>query len=339
MRVLIIKTTSMGDVIHTLPALTDAGLAIPGIVFDWVVEKPFAEIPAWHPRVQKVIPVEMRVWRRNILKGFFSPSFKSFRQQIKKSSYDYIIDAQGLLKSAAIARQARGVRCGFDRSCVKEKIACLFYQTKIAVDPLAHAITRIRTLFAKTLQYAVPTGVIDYGIDRSAFTSTIIEKPYVIFLHGTTWVTKHYPETYWLNLCERVTAAGFQVKLPWGNAIEKARAERIACVSEHASVLPALNLAGLARVIAGARAVVAVDTGLGHLTAALDVPCVSLYGPTDPEKIGTRGASQIQLRAEVMCDKKCNAQYCARVQADVAPQCFAALTPAYVYAALEKFLQ
>lgn len=335
MKVLIIKTTSLGDVIHTLPALTDAGKAIPGIRFDWVVEKPFAEIPALHPLVDQVIPVQIRKWRKHWFKTLRSPEWKTFSKALKAQQYDYIIDAQGLVKSALITRMAKGLRCGLNWKSAWEPLASLFYQKKIAVSPELHAIARVRGLFAGVFGYAFDNSAVEYGIDKAALQAD--ESGYITFLHGTTWVTKHWPEAYWCELAALLTAKGYRIKLPWGNEAEKARAERIALVHPTIQVLPKLDLVGVAKVLAGSQAVVAVDTGLGHLAAALDVPTVSVYGPTDPEQIGTRGASQMHLKERMSCDKACSRQQCAMAVSGK-PACFNALTPERVIGALEAFL-
>lgn len=335
MKVLIVKTTSMGDVMHTLPALTDAGKAIPGIRFDWVVEKPFAEIPALHPLVDKVISVQIRKWRKNWFKSFKTDAWKTFRKQIKTERYDLIIDAQGLIKSALIARMAKGKRCGLSWKSAREPLASLFYKEKISVPTGLHAIYRVRSLFAKALGYTIAEQAVDYSIDRMQLSPT--ETGDIVFLHGTTWATKHWPETYWCALAALLTEKGFNIKLPWGNAAEKTRAERIATVSKNIAVLPKLNLMGIAKILAGAKAVVAVDTGLGHLSAALGVPTVSLYGPTDPKKIGTRGARQVHLKEGEGCHKGCSRQACAIAEKGM-PGCFKALTAEKVLDRLALFL-
>lgn len=296
MRVLIIKTSSLGDVVHTLPALTDAARAIPGIRFDWVVEEGFAEIPAWHPAVSQVIPVAIRRWRKHLLQTWRSGEWKRFRQRLGATRYDLVIDAQGLLKSAWLTRYVKAPVAGLDRNSAREPIACRFYDRLYAVPREQHALERTRQLFAQALDYPLPAGVGDYGLDRTALSDTAAE-PYLLFLHGTTWPSKHWPEADWRALAERMDELGWAVRLPWGNAEEKARAERIVAGLQHAAVLPKLNLAGVAKVIAGARACVSVDTGLGHLAAALDVPNISLYGPTLPGKVGAYGRGQIHLCA------------------------------------------
>ena len=296
MRVLLIKTSSLGDVVHTLPALTDAARAIPGIQFDWVVEEGFAEIPAWHPAVAQVIPVAIRRWRKHLWQTFKSGEWQRFKQRLGDTQYDLVIDAQGLLKSAWLTRYVNAPVAGLDRDSAREPLASRFYDRAYAVPREQHALERTRQLFAHALGYTLPTGMGDYGLNRALLADSA-PPPYLVFLHGTTWASKHWPEACWRELAEQMSAQGWAVRLPWGNDSEKARAERIAAGIEHAAVLPKLNLAGVAKVIAGASACVAVDTGLGHLAAALDVPSISLYGPTLPGRVGAYGRSQIHLCA------------------------------------------
>jgi len=295
-RVLLIKTSSLGDVVHTLPALTDAQRAIPGIQFDWVVEEGFAEIPAWHPAVAQVIPVAIRRWRKNLLQTLRTGEWRRFKARLRETRYDLVIDAQGLLKSAWLTRYVKAPVAGLDRDSAREPMASRFYDRRYTVPRDQHALERVRQLFAQALGYALPQAIGDYGLDRAQLAAPG-EEPYLLFLHGTTWPSKHWPEAYWRELAERMSAFGWAIRLPWGNAEEKARAERIADGIAGASVLPRLNLGGVAKVIAGARACVAVDTGLGHLAAALDVPSISLYGPTLPCRVGAYGRSQVHLCA------------------------------------------
>lgn len=334
MRVLMIKTSSMGDVIHTLPALSDARAQFPDIVFDWVVEESFAEIPAWHAAVEQVIPVALRRWRRHPVRTLRSQEWKAARVAIGRNHYDYVVDAQGLLKSAWLTWLAKGAIYGYDRKSVREPLASLFYQQRIAVSTEQHAVERIRQLLAAMLGYPVPAGRGSYGIDRAHFGGQVPEDSYVVFLHGTTRADKHWPEAYWKRLASELDARGVAVRLPWGNDSERARAERIAEGVAGVSVLPRLNLTGLATVIARSRAVVAVDTGLGHLSAALDVPTVSLYGSTRPALIGAYGEGQVHLQAS---------DYPVDVATAISQdskemQVFAGLTPQLVLAELEKIL-
>jgi heptosyltransferase-1 len=333
MRVLIIKTSSMGDVIHTLPALTDAKRARPNITFDWVVEEGFAEIPRWHPAVDEVIPVAIRRWRKQIIKTWGSNEWKQCKTHLRKHHYDLVIDAQGLLKSAWLTRWVKAPAAGYDKKSVREKVASWFYRHSFSVDKDMHAVERIRSLFAQALDYPKPETKGDYGIDRRRFCSATPEAPNVVFLHGTTRDDKHYPETYWRDLAKTLTGEGYRVRLPWGAAHERDRARRIAKGINGVEVLPRLSLHAVAGVLAQASAVVAVDTGLGHLTAALNIPAISLYGPTSPSLVGAYGENQLHLCAADYLENNAGAEI-----ADVDPAVFAPLTPDHVYQQLQPML-
>lgn len=314
MHILVIKTSSLGDVIHTLPALTDAARALPGVRFDWVVEENFAEIPAWHPAVQRVIPVALRRWRRSLLQTWRSGEWRSMKRSLRSARYDLAIDAQGLLKSAVLTRYTAAPVHGLDRSSIREPLASRFYDKTHAVAKGQHAVERVRALFAQALGYALPDTPCDYGLDHACVLGTQppAAAPYLVFLHGTTWATKHWPELYWRQLAERASAAGWQVRLPWGSESEHLRAQRIADGLPQVSVLPRLKLAEVAGQLAGASACVAVDTGLGHLAAAFDVPTVSVFGPTSPSLTGAWGPRQRHLASSYACSP-CLSQRCTHV--------------------------
>ncbi len=334
MRVLLVKTSSMGDVVHALPALTDAQQQFPRLQVDWVVEEGFAEIPAWHPAVDKVIPVSIRRWRKHWLKSWYSGEIKAFGQEVARQRYDVVIDAQGLLKSAWIARKARGLKCGLDRMSAKEPLSSWFYSKSINVPKQQHAVERIRQLFAQALGYQVPTTIGQFGLKRENFLPEVVNHtPYVVFLHGTTRADKHWPDTYWQTLCGMLTHEGLEVRLPWANEIEHQRAKTIARISPNAKVLPKMDLTGVAVELAGARAVVAVDTGLGHLSAALNVPTVSLYGPTSPDLIGAYGENQCHLCASDFAEVSDNG-----LGHEIEPAIFASLNPKQVASSVLELL-
>lgn len=336
MRVLIIKTSSLGDVLHTLPAITDATLHHAGIRFDWVVEEAFAEVPAWHAAVAEVIAVAIRRWKRRPLQVLLAGEPQAAIRRLRSRRYDHVIDAQGLLKSAVIARFARGPRAGLDRDSAREPVAARAYEQRFAIARNQHAVQRVRQLFAAALDYPVPDSAPDYGI-KQRFPAHA-RQPYVVFLHGTTWSTKHWPDPYWVRLATRAAAAGLQVKLPWGTASELQRARQMAAVSAAIEVLPRMSLGELAAVIAAAGAVVGVDTGLVHLAAALGTPCITLYGSTDPGLIGTLGESQLQLRADFPC-APCQQRRCSHPDdAGVFPACYSTLDPERVWSELDLML-
>ncbi|WP_333495448.1 lipopolysaccharide heptosyltransferase RfaC [Kluyvera sp. CHPC 1.251] len=295
MRVLIVKTSSMGDVLHTLPALTDAMRAIPGIRFDWVVEEGFAQIPSWHEAVDRVIPVAIRRWRKAWFSAPIQAERKAFKEAVQAVDYDAVIDAQGLVKSAAlVTRLAHGVKHGMDWSTAREPLASLFYNRKHHIAKAQHAVERTRELFAKSLGYAKPETQGDYAIAQHFLRDlTPDSAPYCVFLHATTRDDKHWPESHWRELISLLGESGLRIKLPWGAPHEEARAKRLAEGFDYVEVLPRLSLEAVAHELAGAKFVVSVDTGLSHLTAALDRPNITLYGPTDPGLIGGYGKNQV----------------------------------------------
>ncbi|MCB1707795.1 MAG: lipopolysaccharide heptosyltransferase I [Halioglobus sp.] len=291
-----VKLSSLGDVIHTLPALEDAAAALPGISFDWVVEEAFAEIPAWHRAVDRVIPVALRRWRKHPVRDFTGAEWRAARAALRQRRYDAVIDAQGLLKSALIARLVAAPRYGMDRASARERLAALAYDHLIGVPRDMHAVERIRTLFASALNYPLPRGLGSYGLGGDVAPVTHLPRG-LLFFHGTARSEKLWPEARWVALAALAEAAGYRVWLPWGNEEEHQRARRIARDCDNAEVLPSLTLRELAGLLLGAAGAVAVDTGLGHLAAALSVPTVSLYGPTSTRLIGTYGLNQVHLQS------------------------------------------
>lgn len=300
MRVLIVKTSSLGDVIHTLPALTDAAAARPGLHCDWLVERAFAEIPRWHPQVERIIECDLRGWRKAPLRILRDGTWAAFRAELRAAgAYDLIIDAQGLVKSAWLARRAPGPVVGPDRRSAREPLAACFYTRGVAVPAhdRAHAVERARRLFAQALAYPLPETAADAGLPRHRFPRPELTQPYVVFLHGTTWPSKRWPLAHWQALAAALHAQGRHIVLPWGSVAERDEAEAIAAQCQ-GQVLPRLDLTTLAGWLAHAQACVGVDTGLAHLAAALGTPQVSLYGPTLPELTGAVGAHQIWLRSD-----------------------------------------
>ncbi len=295
MRVLVVKMSSLGDVIHTLPALTDAAQAVPGIRFDWVVEEAFAEIPSWHPAVDRVIPVALRRWRKRPLHSLRGPEWRAARLKLQERHYDAVIDAQGLLKSAFIVGQVPAPRYGMDWWTVRERFAAAAYQHRVNVPRDKHAVERTRLLFARALRYQLPKARGDYGIRSNLAAGGGSTDPVIAFFHGSARPEKLWPQGHWEALGQLASGAGYRLALPWGNPQERSRAQRICARVPAAEVLPRMDLRQLADLLLGASGAVAVDTGLGHLAAALDIPTVSLYGPTSVRLIGAYGQHQVHI--------------------------------------------
>ncbi len=349
MRVLIVKTTSLGDIIHLLPALTDAQNAIPDIQFDWVVESSFQEVPSWHVAVDRVIPVRFRQWRKKPFSKMTKEEWRGFKNTLRERQYDKVIDAQGLLKSAFLARKALGPRYGLNFRSAWEPLASLTYHHRVSVDPKQHAVIRMRQLMAACLGYACPTTTPNYGInaekiaDNSQVAALSAEQvdfdKTILFIHGTTWTTKEWPVVYWQQLLNIVAAAGFQVLIPWGNELEFQRAKTIALAHPGAKVLPKLTLSGVTAILANSRAAVAVDTGIGHLAAALALPTVSVYGPTDPLATGTMGANQVHLNPQFRCAPCLSEQCRYSGESKVKPACFDQISPEKVWQSLRELME
>ncbi len=306
MRVLIVKMSSMGDLIHTLPALTDAQKAIPDIKFDWVAEERFVEIPKWHPAVDEVMPIAIRRWRKNIVSSFSQGELFKFVKKIKHHQYDYLIDAQGLIKSAMVMTLAKGVHCGMDNQSCKESLAALFYRNKVSIIKQAHAIERVRILFASILDYQYEKKSLNYGLTSSLFSNGNLQTPYLVFLHGTSGDNKLWPVEQWIALRDIALTNGYTIYIPWGNETEKTRAEVIAGEIDTCHVLPKMNLTEMAGILANASGVVGVDTGLAHLAAALSIPAITIYVDTYPELTGACGTNQLCISTQQTDDSTIN---------------------------------
>jgi heptosyltransferase I len=287
--ILFIKTSSLGDVIHHMPALTDARKARGDASFSWLVEEAFAPLVQMHPGAGEVIPVASRRWRKSLYAPVTMAEIAESFQAIRARHYDDIVDSQGLLRTALIARIAHGRRHGYDASSIRESLASHFYDSRYRVDRNLHAIERNRILTGLALGYE-PQGTPDYGLDRARFAG--VASRYAVFLHGTARPEKQWPEAHWIALGQ---ALGEDLVLPWGSESERARGERIAARVTRARVAQRAPLDQVARLIAGAQYVVGVDTGLLHLAAALGVPLVAIFTGSKPNLTGPVGKGPLRV--------------------------------------------
>ncbi len=301
MRILLIKTSSLGDVVHNLPVVTDLRARFPAAEIDWVVEESFADIPRLHPGVSQIITVAVRRWRRSPLTPSVWREIGALRRRLRAERYDFAIDTQGLLKSALITRIAPTRRCGYAADSAREPLASRFYDTCFAVPKAMHAVERNRRLAAHAGGYQI-TGAPDYGIavtrPRSGIPGTQSEPapalcvttgtpgPTAVLLTATSRDDKLWPEEHWASLGHELHARGLHCLLPAGNDAERERATRIAGRIPQASLLPPASLGELAGHLAAAHIVVGVDTGLVHLAAALGRPTLALFSASDPALTG-----------------------------------------------------
>lgn len=288
-RVLIIKTSSLGDVVHGLPVINDIHAHFPDAQIDWIVEESFAAIPRLHAGVRDVISIAVRRWRGKLASRHTWREVAHFRRALRNTQYDLVLDLQGLLKSALIGSFAHGHYHGSDRQSVRESVASLFYAHKHRVPRNEHAVMRYRLLAAKALGYDMPATAPDYGISASeqlADAPRALPASYIVGLHGTSRDSKLWPTQHWVALAQSLSDRGISLLLPWHSDAERARADMISAQAAQALVLPKLSLTELAAVLSGAKAAVGVDTGLSHLAVALKVPTLAIYTDTDPRLTG-----------------------------------------------------
>lgn len=289
-KILIVKTSSLGDVVHGLPMINDILRHVGEAHIDWVVEASFADIPRLHPQVKDIFTMAVRRWRKHILSRNTWAEISEFKQLIKQNQYDAIIDAQGLLKSALITKQARGEKHGYDANSIREPIASWFYDVKHAISYDQHAVNRNRTLASMSLGYPIPTDAPDYGIQAPTIDLQLPEK-FAIGLHGTSRDSKLWPLDHWISLGHSLAQEGLVMALPWGSEAERQRAQAICDKVDNALMLPKLNIHALAGVIGKSRCAVGVDTGLSHLAVALGKPTVAIYTDTDPARTGVQAGN------------------------------------------------
>ncbi|WP_111655877.1 lipopolysaccharide heptosyltransferase I [Isoalcanivorax indicus] len=341
-RILLIRMSSLGDIFHTFPALTDLRRARPDIRLDWVVEEAFAEAAAWHPAVDRVIPVNLRAWLRQPGPASLR-ALRQWREALRTEHYDRVVDSQGLLKSALVARQARRDQLhGFDRHSARESLAGLLTGRGHRISPSLHAIQRNRLLLAAALEYPL-SGQAEFGLREALLPPQHGDAP-LVFLPGTTWPSKLWPEEHWITLTRLASGAGHSVELLWGNQAEADRALRIAAACGNRSTVSVAaarrSLTDVAGTLAAARAVVGPDTGLTHLAAALDTPVIGLFGPTPLERVGLNGPHATNFASDLPC-APCRKRHCRLLASDsraTAP-CMAGLHPEDVWHRLQSMLR
>ena len=255
----------------------------PEACIDWLVEESFAPLPKLHPRVNKVIPVAVRRWKRAVFQSNTWREIGALRSTLAQCRYDLIIDTQGLLKSALLGMNAKGAHYGYDRNSAREPLASLFYQHTYSVARLQHAVERNRQLAALALGYTLQ-GKANFGIHAPEIASPewLPSARYVVLLHATSRDDKLWEESNWVALGKQLHEQGIVCVLPWGSTKEQERSQRLAALIPEAISTPKLNLNEVAALLAGAHAIVGVDTGIAHLAAALHRPTIGIYTATDP---------------------------------------------------------
>ena len=346
MKILVVRLSSLGDILHLFPAMSDLRRRFPDAEIHWLVEPPFAEAVSWHSAIDRVITVPLRAykkiwWKLPVLLG-------KLRRRLQAENFDFVLDAQGLLKSAVLSRLAGVPVFGFDAGSARESIASRLYQKTAHVPNGLHVIEKNRQLVGQLFAADI-TQPADFGLDKfreeqmhgelTGVSKETTALPYIVLLHGTTWNSKYWPESAWLELIREFSRQGWRCLVPWGNEAEQQRADRLqASGGEKVLVLPKLSLTELMDILLHARAFVSVESGIGHLAAALDVPGVMLHGPTDPGYSGILDKSCQHITSGLYCSP-CFRRDCPRLQAkQEIPPCQQEINPQRVYQQCEALL-
>jgi heptosyltransferase-1 len=342
-RILLVKITSMGDLIQMLPALTDATDCIPGFSIDWLVDESFVEIAQLHSSVGTIFPLPYRRWKKNIRQSLMSGEVPRFLKRVRSQSYDMVIDAQSNLKSAFVSLFTKGKRYGLDSTSVREYGAHFAYHEQITVSREQNHAQRMRQLMATYLDYELPTTPADYGINKDKLPNVDFALPenFIFITAICSNSDRLWPEAFWHEVIKDIIAKGYDVVLPWWSEVEKQRATRLKNQSVRVHLIPPLNLMEKASILAKATAAISVDTGLAHMAAALNIPNVTLYGPTSAQLTGAYGQNQVHLSASGPSCAPCLRTKCTYTGASqYKPACLETISPQQVlssfYAMLDR---
>lgn len=338
MKLLIVRLSSFGDVVHTYPALSDLASVRPDIAVHWLIDESFAGLATLHPAVKEVFAFPERRLRWPPTRWPARLRGRSaLRRDFRDRNFDLVVDLQGLLKSARVAGLARQPVSGYDAKSIREPMASRLYARQFAVPKNLHAVERNRLLLAAAVGYEVPKTVGIFGLSaiQGRFSADLPER-YCLLVHSASWPSKHWPENNWRRLIEHLAARDVSTVLPWGNEAEKARAERLAADVPLCRVLPSrLDGAELAETVGNAALAVGLDSGVMHLAAAFGVPGVWLFGPTDPGLTGPYGSDQVLIQSSGP-HAPCRSRDCAHGPAGGA--CMELIDFERVRAALDKRL-
>jgi heptosyltransferase-1 len=285
-KILIVRTSSLGDLVHMLPAISDIARHVPDAQIDWVVEEGFADIPSWHPAVHEVIRVAHRRWR----KQWWSTQTRAERAALKRNlaarRYDVVLDMQALMKSVWLVRQTHGLRHGLDRKSAREPLASFFYDVKHTVGFWQPAIKRQRDLAAQAFGYTWE-GPPDFGLQR--FTQNTPIEPYAVIMPSASRDDKLWATDNWHQVFDDLLRRGLALKVLAGNDAETQRAQQLMQNVPNAQVLPRMGLTDVAKVLARATIMVGLDSGLTHLSAGLGRPTIGIYKASTPVRTPLQG--------------------------------------------------
>lgn len=339
MKILVVRLSSLGDILHLFPAISDLRRRFPDAQIHWLVEPAFAEMVSWHSAVNKVITVPLRSHKKAWWK--LPRLLRGLKRQLKAENYDLVLDAQGLLKSALLARLAGVDIYGFHADSARESLAAKLYRKTAKVVQGLHVIEKNRQLVAQLFGADISEPA-DYGLDMfrqkqmaeslPGGLESLAGQRCLVLLHGTTWNSKYWPESSWLELVRLLTEQGWRCLLPWGSQVEHQRAKRLQFAGgTQVQVLPRLSLTEMMGVLLHAQGFVSVESGIGHLATVLDIPGIMLHGPTAPAYSGILGKSCQHLTSGLDCSP-CFKRDCPRLDSPAGtPPCQQEITAPLVF--------
>lgn len=291
MKILIVKLSSMGDIVHTMPIVADILHTFPQAQIDWLCEENFVDLLQQVKGIRQIISVALRRWRHTLLSSQTWRQICSFYQQLRAEQYDWIIDTQGLLKSAILSRIAQGTVSGLANrtdGAGYEWPVRFFYHQRHYIEPRTHVITRSRLLVAKALHIPLREEL-DFGLKPKP-CSLKFPIPYIVFVHASSRKNKSWPLASWITLGEELITLGYHIILPWGSAEEQETSRHLAAtLGKQAYVPNHLSLAEVTSLLADAKATIGVDTGLSHIAMALKKPSIQIYRFNTAWRTGSLG--------------------------------------------------
>jgi heptosyltransferase I len=304
-KILIVRVSSLGDVVHNMPAVADIRRLHPDAQIDWLVEEGFTDLVELVDGVRRAIPFSLRRWRKSLLTPATLREISRFRRTLAAEKYDLVIDCQGLIKTAWVASWARGKLVGLGNrtdGAGYEWPVRFFYDKRVPIEPRTHVVERTRQLVAAALgdPPPAPTDLIEFGLDTRRAAMALSQAdlnlpiPYVVFVHATSRADKQWPETAWIELGQTLIRRGVSIVLPWGSDAERETSEKLAKEFGAAAIVPPrLSLPAVVGLIDGAKATVGVDTGLVHIAAALKRPTIELYNFSTAWRTGGYWSSRV----------------------------------------------
>jgi heptosyltransferase-1 len=306
MKILIIRLSSLGDVLHNLPVLWDIRAHYQDAQVDWIIDEAFVDLlkplvtTASFKGIDRVIPLALRRWKKNLKNGQFISSiqeFIKFKKDLRLTSYDLIIDTQGLIKSAVLSKLTRLASTGRivgpankTRYSGFETLTRYFYTEAVQIPVHLHAVERARWVSAAAIDVPTPKCGVDLPrfypinyVDDLALIARLtldeigIHQPYVIFFHATSRADKRWPHESWVVIGRYFISQGIQIVLPWGSSAEKKISEALAKDIPGAIVPRSLSMHEIFSLIAAAKKIIGVDTGLVHVAAAFCKPTIEIY--------------------------------------------------------------